>query len=369
MKKVLLVIPTLNPPVDFPVYVNELIAQGFDSLLVVDDGSREEFQSVFIELANRKECTVLRHAVNLGKGRGIKNSLNYFLNLADREEYAGVIFVDSDGQHEVEDVLKVKQAMIQDPTKLYLGSRNFNEPQVPAKSKLGNKITSLLFWMMYGKRVGDTQTGLRGIPTQMAVEFIELSGERFQFEMNMLTAAVLKDIEIAEIGIRTVYFDNNSETHFRPIKDSFEIMSLLFVNFFKYILSSFSSFIIDIVLFQLLISLMPALDASYRIMAATLGARVGSSIFNYWINKNLVFQNNQKNPAQLVQYFMLVGVQLVASGLLVSLIYQLNGANETLIKVMVDSLLFLISYRIQRFYIFKDRVRERAKDNKFEQSL
>lgn len=358
MKKVLLVIPALNPPVSFIEYVNELIAQGFDSLLIIDDGSRDAFRPAFAELATRKECTVLRHAVNLGKGRGIKNSLNYFLNLADKNEYAGVIFVDSDGQHKVEDVLKVKKAMMKDPTKLYLGSRNFNEPQVPAKSKLGNKITSLLFWMMYGKRIDDTQTGLRGIPTQMVAEFIELSGERFQYETNMLTAAVLKDIEIAEIGIQTVYFDNNSETHFRPIKDSFEIMSLLFVNFFKYILSSFSSFIIDIVLFQFLIVFMLDLDASHRIMAATLGARVGSSIFNYWINKNLVFQNKQKNPAQIVQYFMLVGIQLLASGLLVILIYQLNGANETVVKVIVDSLLFLISYRIQRFYIFKEKANE-----------
>ena len=46
------------------------------------------------------DCKVLQHAVNLGKGRALKNGFNEFLNLyQDNPDILGIITVDSDGQH------------------------------------------------------------------------------------------------------------------------------------------------------------------------------------------------------------------------------------------------------------------------------
>lgn len=358
MKKVLIVIPALNPPQHFINYVDELIQNGIESILVLDDGSSLEHKWIFDQIARNQECTVLQHALNLGKGRGIKNSINYFLNLENLSDYVGMIMVDSDGQHEINDVLKIRDAMMLNPNHLYFGSRNFDEKHVPWKSRIGNKFTTFLFKALYGEHIRDTQTGLRGIPKEIAHLFIDLKGERFQYEMNMLISAVINNVKVKEIDIKTVYFDDNSETHFRPIKDSLEIMSLIFANFFKYILSSLSSFIIDIILFYLMIIAIKDMDTNSRIILSTIIARIGSSIFNFAINKNIVFENKRKDPLILVRYFSLVLFQMLISASLVTIFYQLTGFQESFVKIVIDSLLFLVSYRIQKLYVFKESIKE-----------
>lgn len=359
MNKVLIVIPTLNPPQElFKKYIDDLIKEGFDSILIVNDGSKVEFKPLFDELATKKECTVYNHAVNLGKGRALKNSINYFLTLPNVQDYIGIITADSDGQHEIKDVIKVRDAMVANPTKLYFGSRNFDGEDIPAKSRFGNKMTTNLVKLLYGKKIRDTQTGLRGIPAPIASLFIDLNGERFQYEMNMLVSAVRSNIDVEEIEIKTLYFDDNSETHFRPIQDSLEIMGTLLGTFFKYIMSSVSSFAVDLLLFQLMIILFRQLDNDLRIVISTVIARIGSSIINYLINKNIVFENKEKDSSLLIKYFSLVVVQMSISALLVALFYRVTGMQETLIKVLVDSFLFLVSYRIQKLYVFKSSIKQ-----------
>lgn len=354
MDKVLIVLPALNPRRVLIDYVDDLISKGFDSILIINDGSRSEFDIVFSELSFRSEVRIIKHTVNLGKGRGLKNSINYFLNLDDLAKFVGIITVDSDGQHRVSDVAKIRKAMLANPDKLYLGSRNFDKENVPPKSSFGNKVSSRLFKLLYGKKIMDTQTGLRGIPKSIAPKFIALKGERFEYETNMLISAVLNSIEIEEIEIETVYFDNNSETHFRPIQDSLTIMGLLLETFFKYILSSLSSFIIDILLFQLLITLFVGFNANARIFASTIIARIGSSLFNYKVNKNLVFENNENDKKTIYKYFSLVIIQLTVSATLVALIYKVTNIQETVIKTAVDAVLFFVSYRIQKLFVFKE---------------
>lgn len=354
MKKILVVIPSLSPQEELIDYTKELIANGFESILIVNDGSREEFDPIFDTLRSYKEVEIYKHAKNLGKGRALKNSINYFLNLENTAEFAGIITVDSDGQHKVSDVIKIRDAMLDNPTKICFGSRNFNESHVPPKSSFGNKLTSGLFKLLYGKKITDTQTGLRGIPREIVPLFIDLKGERFEYETNMLISAVLNDVEIKEIEIETVYFDNNSETHFRPIADSISIIGLLLETFFKYILSSLSSFIIDIGLFQMFVLLFGGLGAGMRIFLSTALARTGSSLFNYKINKNIVFENKEDDKHTIFKYFSLVIIQLMVSAILVYLVYEITNYPETLIKTLVDTVLFFLSYRIQKLFIFKN---------------
>lgn len=268
-------------------------------------------------------------------------------------EYIGIITADSDGQHDIKDVIKVRNEMLIDPTNLYFGSRDFNGEDIPPKSRFGNKMTTNLFKLLYGKKIRDTQTGLRGIPKRIAPLFIDLKGERFQYEMNMLITAVRSGIDVAEVEITTLYFDDNSETHFRPIQDSLEIMGILLGTFFKYAASSLSSFAFDILLFQLMIILFRQFDNDSRIIISTIVARLGSSVINYIINKNIVFENKNKDRSSLAKYLGLVTIQMIVSAVLVAVFYRYTGMQETFIKVLVDSFLFLISYRIQKNYVFK----------------
>lgn len=359
----LIVIPALNPGKELISYAESLRAHGYSNILVVDDGSRDDFRFIFDTLEN-DGCILLRHEVNMGKGRALKDAMTYYLehfhDAAVNESGTsngvyGIITVDSDGQHTIEDVNKVAAAMDTDPDALILGARDFDTGNVPPKSKFGNKCTKVALKLFIGGNISDTQTGLRGIPDSMVERFSNLSGERFEYETVMMIDAIHSNDRIVEVPIETVYIDNNSETHFNPIKDSIRIYKVILGTFFKYILSSLSSFVVDYGIFCGLYALFTnrQMTENHSIWIATVAARICSSLFNYTLNKKVVFKS-ERGPVTLVMYYCLCALQMAASAGLVSLVNMAGFIPVQLAKIVVDTLLFLVSFRIQKMLIFKN---------------
>lgn len=361
MKKAVIIIPALNPDDRLISYCDDLIAAGFNRLLLIDDGSDAEHRRIFDALSDKPECVIFRHAINLGKGRALKNAFNLYLNMEDKDDYCGVITADADGQHTVKDVIRLQEKMAEGCNKLILGARDFDADNVPPKSKFGNKCTRAVFKMLHGAKLQDTQTGLRGVPNAIVAKYVDLYGERFEYETAMLITTAREKIGFEEVIIDTVYENNNEGTHFHPIRDSYAIYKLLLGTFFKYIISSLLSFIIDIGLFKLFLAVFAAavLGDSKRIVIATVLARILSSLFNFTVNKNVVFnaggKSGAENGSMLVKYYTLCIIQMACSAGLVALIFNALHLPETVIKVCVDTVLFLISYQIQRRLIFKEQ--------------
>lgn len=353
----LIVIPALNPGKELISYAKGLREHGYSNILVVDDGSREDFRFIFDTLES-DGCMLLRHEVNMGKGRALKDAMAYYLEHFHNGAggLSGIITVDSDGQHTLEDVNKVAAAMDTEPDALILGSRDFDAGNVPPKSKFGNKCTKVALKLFIGGNISDTQTGLRGIPDAMVERFSLLHGERFEYETVMMIDAIHSGDKITEVPIKTVYIDNNSETHFNPIKDSVRIYKVILGTFFGYMLSSLSSFVVDYGIFcgTYAILMRSAMTENRSIWAATAIARVCSSLFNYTINKKVVFKS-ERGPITLVMYYCLCIVQMAASAALVSLVSATGFIPVQAAKIVVDTLLFLVSYRVQKSLIFKER--------------
>ena len=116
----------------------------------------------------------------------------------------------------------------------------------------------------------------------------------------------------------------------------------------NYILSSGSSFVIDIVLFSIF------LFFTKNILISGYLARVISSIINYLINKYLVFNSKKSKGKTMFGYFTLVVINITISNILVSLINRNMGINATVIKVVIDSLIFVGNFFIQKYIIFKN---------------
>lgn len=353
-----IIIPSLDPGQELIPYVKSLMEEGFEKIYLIDDGSDIYHQEIFEELKYYNQCTVLRHAINLGKGRALKDAFNHYLNTEDLDKYCGVITVDSDGQHTVEDVVRMSERMRSNKetriNELVLGARDFDLEHVPFKSRFGNRLTRVLFHLLHGVKLKDTQTGLRGIPNDMIPEFMELFGERFEYETNMLIAAARCNHTITEMPIKTVYEDGNSGTHFNPIRDSWAIYKLLFGTFFKYVIASLTSFILDIGVFRLAIGILKKSNVARYILIATVIARVISSIYNYLVNKKIVFKSSAGGLFSLIGYYLLVIIQMAASAGLVTAVFNYTQWSETLIKICVDTVLFLISFQIQKRIIFKN---------------
>lgn len=349
--KIAIIIPALNPDERLIKYVDTLIKAGQEDILIVDDGSKKECQHIFSNLEAKKECEVLRHFINMGKGRALKDAFNYYL--LEKSSYCqGLITVDSDGQHTVEDVIKLKNSLKRNQDSLILGVRNFNKENVPLKSSFGNKCTRTLIGLLYGTFISDTQTGLRAMPNNILVKFLDLYGERFEYETGMLLYALKNNINIVEEEIETVYYEGNKETHFNPISDSFKIYRLILGTFFKFILSSLSSAILDLAVFQLLIYILSSVNLGLQIWMATAIARLISSLYNYSVNRNLVFESKTKRKNSLIKYYILCLCQMLLSAGLVYFIVRAWSYPKLSVKLIVDLVLFFISFRIQKKFVF-----------------
>ncbi len=360
--KISVILPSLNPDEKLMMVVSGLVNAGFDDIIIVNDGSDEDHMAPFREAMEYEQVTVLTHEVNKGKGRALKTAYEFCLE--NRKDIDGVVTVDGDNQHHVEDIRACCEALVEHPDCVVLGCRNFSQSQVPWKSRVGNNITRGVFRILCGIKISDTQTGLRAFPFQYLKLMTEISGERFEYETHVLLEMKRHKITCVEMPIETVYIEENASTHFHWLKDSLRVYGVIFkyiilsaVQFLKYTLGSILSFLIDNGLFTLMEYVLGRTVLSDWAVTAysTVSARVVSSVFNFLFNRRAVFKSGEAVGRTLVKYYALCICQTMASAGLVYLfsrIFGAEGAWETAIKVVVDTCLFFLSFQIQKRWVF-----------------
>lgn len=357
-----ILIPSLHPDHLLTEYADRLIETGFHRIVVVDDGSGSDrkYQDIFESLNALPQCTVIGYPKNHGKGYALKYGMEYIEKAFP--DAPGIVTADSDGQHTAPDVLKLAKRLIEKDNALLVGSRDFSQKDVPFKSRFGNRLTSFFYLLLYGQWLPDTQTGLRAFSGKLIPFMKSVPGDRFEYEMNMLIYCSRDRIPFDIVGIDTIYIAENKSTHFRAIQDSARIYQQLFGNFFRYASSSLLSFLLDLALFTLLDMWLLGLifgdtlknaDAhEYLHTYVAVGiARVFSSIFNYRLNKQFVFQVKECKGSAL-RYAALCVMTFVLSAGGTNLFHLLLNWNRTPIKAVVDTVLYFANYRIQRAWVF-----------------
>ncbi len=356
-------IPAYQPDHRLGPYVQQLAQTGVGLIVVVDDGSGVAYDEIFNGLQAHGQPVVLRYETNRGKGYALRHGMEYIRDNGLQCRF--VVTADSDGQHTVTDILRMAEALAEDSTGLLLGTRDFNLPDVPRKSRMGNRITCRVFQALYGQKVPDTQTGLRGFTTAMIPALLTIKGDRYEYEMNQLIYCSVENIPLRTLPIETVYENNNEGSHFRAVADSWRIYRIVLVRFTRFVLSSMFCFVLDYGLYLLLNSLMrtyiPALDQHLSLFFISFVARIGiaaaaaraiSATVNYFINKRMVFESAAGLVKSFTRYVVTVVLIIALSSGIVSTLYIGLGWSDTLTKIPVDLLLFFLSYYMQRKWVF-----------------
>lgn len=348
VKGIVLIIPAYNPDEKFVFFLDKLTADGWKDIIVVDDGSKQECQHYFKEAADKYGCQLIRHNVNLGQGRAFKSAFNYFIGKYRGADVVGVVECDCDGQHIVEDVNRCAELLRDNPDKFILGVRNFSDNSIPFRSRFGNKCTSFVFKAFCGIDIKDTQTGLKGIPTSFIPALMEIPGERFEYASSVLLETKNRGIEILQFPIETIYINGNETSHFNPLLDSLRVYSLIL----KYLMASISSFIIDIVAYSIFIILFRDISTAYYIVIATYLAKIFSCTYSYMVNKQLVFESKGAPVITAIKFFSLCGIQATCSGFITRGVVSMTCWNEVGCKIIVDIVLFFVSFQIQNRWVF-----------------
>ncbi len=362
VKNSAILIPSLEPDDRLAAYIRALSEAGFGYIVVVDDGSGATYQQIFKDVESVDRTIVLHHDINKGKGVALKTGYRYIEE--HLPEVKGIITADADGQHTVPDCIRLAEKLSGGQNALYLGSRDFNLPEVPPKSKSGNKITSTVFKLFYGVWLPDTQTGLRAFPRDYLSFMLNVEGDRYEYEMKVLIACTTAKIPIVPVTIETIYENGNEGTHFHPIRDSYRIYKVILGSFIKFAAASLFCFLVDQLLFNVLrVYLFPALGIRLE-FALPFGikldntslsnytARLFSGILNFKLNKDVVFKVREKRGAVL-RYIVTAVIIIILSTLGIKGL-GLLGMSPLLAKLLVDTLLYFLSYRIQRQWVFKE---------------
>lgn len=346
-----IIIPAYEPDSRLIELLKALVQQEMGPIVLVNDGSGPTYEKLFVEAQKimSDSGTLLVHDVNKGKGAALKNAFAYVL---DRwPEATGVVTADSDGQHAPDCIERVRKALTNSPDSLIMGVRTFGGDDVPWKSRMGNRITTRVFAALTGLYISDTQTGLRGIPRELMTACLDLPGDRFEFETQMLTCAHGKT-PVVEVPIVTIYDSkDNHQTHFNTITDSWRIYRSLLRQPLTFALSSLVSCGTDIAAFAVICNMLRGVGGYVAI--STIAARLISATVNYTINSRIVFRSKRSDTVSAPRYVILAATIMALSASLTTLgTYALPTVPEVVIKVIVDGFLFVASYVAQRQLVF-----------------
>lgn len=341
MKECVIVIPAYQPTAKLSELIEALSFDWIAGIVCVNDGSDAACDEIFGRMEKADKVCVLKHAVNMGKGRALKTAFNYILNtLPDKEM---VITVDADGQHTTAAVERVYHAY--EEGCLILGKREFtniqNKREIPFRSRFGNMVTKMVFHFLCNINISDTQTGLRAVPMKLLPYLINVSGEKYEYETNCLLWCKDYGVGIKETEIETIYENHNESSHFHPLRDSLRIYAVIL----KYMCSSVLSVLIDYLVFFIL--------SAYtgNVFVLTYMGRICSSLVNFTINRKVVFQVKGKIVIQALKYFLLVFLSGTVSAAAVTGVQSVIGS-LFISKILVETVIFFFNFYIQKNLIF-----------------
>jgi hypothetical protein len=342
-----ILIPTFNPDECLEKLVYEIIdlnkSEGWFpnlSILLVDDGStKAKSLNILSDLKETKNLEEIKHDRNYGKGWGIKTGLKYLSN--NNIKY--IVTADADGQHVPRDILRVLSASIKEDD-LVLGIRDFSNKKIPIKSLIGNNITSMIFYLVTGKKLADTQTGLRAFPERFFEDFINIPGDRYEYELNVLLNAKKYNEKIHTIYIDTIYIDNNKKSLFRPILDSIIVYSV----FIKYSLTAMIITVSDFLAIYFVTKLFPGI-------LYFLVVRIITSHVYFFVMKNKVFKVGGHLKKQILKYYILLLLNIIITSTMFYNIYYLIEGSFFTSYLLVQFSMFFINFYLQKTLIFKEK--------------
>ena len=269
-------IPAFEPDQQLIKLIDGLAEKNF-SALVVNDGSGREFDKIF-DIVSQK-ATVIKLEKNKGKGGALKAGMRYIVeNIPDCTHF---ITCDADGQHRVEDVVRV-DAQLKKGEKFVLTVRE-RKTKIPLRSKIGNNLSRFVYALLANRYLSDNQSGLRGFSTDYINWMVNVEKNKYDYEMNVLYYAAKMGLKISTLPIEAIYIGKNESSHFNPILDTVRIYKSLFALAGGTFIALLASEIMVLII---------SLTLGYQHIMITLpGVAAVSYLINVLLNKYIFFKN------------------------------------------------------------------------------
>jgi len=201
MSQIYIVIPAKNEAERIGQVIHRTLLQGFDQIIVVDDGSSDNTAQVAGEFG----AIVLSHAINLGAGAATQTGIEFALNQgADL-----IVTMDGDSQHFPEDIPKIVAFLEKEQVDVVIGSRFLSvNPEIPAMRRIYNRLGNWLTRLITGTYTSDSQSGMKAFRAEFARK-IDFHFNGYEFCTEFIYLIGHHKATFAEVPINVHY---NKET-------------------------------------------------------------------------------------------------------------------------------------------------------------
>ena len=212
---IFIVIPAYNEAKTIGSIVSALDKRGF-RVIVVDDGSRD---NTILE-ANKFGAEIIAYAKNAGKGRSVREGLEYAL----KNNCEAAITMDGDGQHSIDDIDKFINEYKKSGADLILGNRLHNPRKMPFVRRCTNFIMSFIISLLIIEKIEDSQCGYRLI-SRKGIEKMKLNTTNYEIESEMLMEAKRRGLKMSSVNINSIYEGETSQIN--PFLDTFRFIKFI----------------------------------------------------------------------------------------------------------------------------------------------
>jgi len=222
MTRIALLIPAYNEEQHIKNVIKNCATYQLD-MIVVDDGSIDKTTQIIekIKSLGHYQIIFLKHEKNQGKGAALQTGFKYVLE----KKYQGVITIDADAQHKVEEINDFLALIKKENPDLIVGSRLQNHQGMPVIRLLTNMFTSWTISLLAGRRIDDTQSGFRYLSSRL-LKNIELRTKSFDTESEIILKAAWLGLKIKNIPISTIYHPD-AVSQVNPFLDAFKFFKLI----------------------------------------------------------------------------------------------------------------------------------------------
>lgn len=201
--------------------LSSLIYIYIKDVIVVDDHSEDETA----KLAFESGAIVIKHPMNLGQGAALQTGFNFAL----KEGADIVITFDADGQHRIEDALKMVEVIAADQADIvcgsrFLGAKSFN---MPLSKKIWLRLATIFVRITTGVKVTDAHNGLRAL-SKKALKLISIKQNRMSHASEIISNIRKHRLRYKEIPV-TILYTEYAIAKGQKLKNSFNIVKELFI--------------------------------------------------------------------------------------------------------------------------------------------
>ncbi len=268
-----------------------------------------------------------------------------------RESFSGdyvCVIVDADAFH-----TPISAKLIADEATLHPDTLIFSR-QSQKEKNFTDRFVGIAKHILYKRYVGIDVYGesgcLKGFSNRLLPFFEDLQDNHFENDINFLIECRDHDIPIMEIKTKS-----NKPTGNTHWMDVIEDAVRRHKNVIKFSCSSFIAFLIDYLVYSLILIIGAHRINVLSLTYANIAARIISSTVNFNINRKFVFKSVESLRKSAAQFYTLAAVILAGNSVVLNFLANGLGINHYLAKIITEMTFFALNWTIQNFVIFRKK--------------